>query len=89
MEFAYPLCEACSVAWGESGQWVDPRQAWFVDDPFVVAHPELFSLVPPVVRSSTGRTLERVPLSAPPAPAPLPIVEPHARLTRGRARANG
>lgn len=89
MQFAYPLCEASSVAWGEGGQWVAPNQAWFTDDPFVVAHPDLFSLVPPVVRSTTGRTAERLPLSALPALSePEPVAAAPA-ASRVKARANG
>ena len=83
MEFVFPLCDPCSVAWGVGGQWVDPKQAWFADDPFVLAHPDMFSLVPPVVRSTTGRSAERQPLTAQPAAAPV------VAAARPKARANG
>lgn len=31
-------------------------EAWWADDPFVLAHPELFSSVPPVIRGTTSQT---------------------------------
>lgn len=63
MEFAYPLVDTCSIAWGEHGVWIVKDEPWFADDPFVQAHPDMFSLTPPRVRSTTGREVERQPMS--------------------------
>jgi hypothetical protein len=63
MEFAYPLVDTCSVAWGEYGVWIVKDEAWFADDPFVQAHLDMFSLIPPRVRSTTGREIARTPMS--------------------------
>ena len=65
MEFVFALDGPCSVAWGAGGEWLVKDQAWFADDPFVLAHPELFSPVPPNVRSTTGRVVGQEPLAAP------------------------
>jgi hypothetical protein len=69
MEFVFCLSDAASFAWGTGGVWLTKGAAWFADDPFVLAHPELFSPVPPSVNSSTGRLVEQVPLSAQPTSA--------------------
>lgn len=64
MEYVFALIGPVSVASGNSGgEWVTKDEAWFADDPFVQAHPDMFSAVPPRVRSTTGRTVEQVPLS--------------------------
>lgn len=73
MEFVFTTAEAGSVAWGDGGIWVSRDEAWFADDPFVRDHPELFSAIPPRVRSTTGRQVEQAPLT----PA------------RGKGRGNG
>jgi hypothetical protein len=70
MEFVFALPDSCSVAWGSGGVWLTRGEAWFADDPFVVAHPEYFSSVPPNVRSSTGRTVAQSPMLVEPVPAP-------------------
>lgn len=63
MEYVFALPDACSVAYGTVGVWVSKDEAWFADDPFVEAHPEMFSATPPRVRSTVGRSAEQVPLS--------------------------
>lgn len=63
MEFVFTTAEAGSVAWGPGGIWVSQDEAWFADDPFVRDHPELFSAIPPRVRSTTGRQVEQSPLT--------------------------
>lgn len=63
MEYVFALVGPCSVAWGNGGVWVVLGEAWFADDPFVRDHPELFSAVPPHVRSTTGKTAEQTPLT--------------------------
>lgn len=63
MFYAFALPDACMVAWGEHGVWISKDEPWFADDPFVLAHPELFSVTPPHVRSTTGRTVEQLPMS--------------------------
>lgn len=65
MEFVYALPEACNVAWAGGGVWLNKGDAYPADDPFVLAHPELFSKVPPNFRSTQGR----------PAPYPTPLSE--------------
>lgn len=77
MEFVFPLSpHSFSVAWGSSGAWVDPTEAWFADDPFVLAHPEMFSVTPPKVHPMAGRSVER---------GPLPVQETtSAPVRRGR-----
>lgn len=67
MEFVFALDGPCSVAWRDGGQWLVKGEAWFADDPFVRDRPELFSAVPPHVRSTTGRTVEQTPLTQTPA----------------------
>lgn len=64
MNFVFTTAEAGSVAWGDGGIWVVQDEAWFADDPFVRDHPELFSAIPPRVRSTTGRQVEQAPLAA-------------------------
>lgn len=63
MEYVFALPDACSVAYGTVGVWVSKDEAWFADDPFVEAHPEMFSAIPPRPRSTVGRSVEQVPLS--------------------------
>lgn len=63
MEFAYPLVDTCSIAWGEHGEWITKDEPWFADDPFVQAHLDIFTLVPPRIRSTTGREVPRTPMS--------------------------
>jgi hypothetical protein len=65
MEYVFTLPESCSVAWGAHGVWLSAGEAWFADDPFVKAHPEMFSVVPPRVRSTEGRETTQVPLPSP------------------------
>lgn len=65
MEFVFALVGPCDVAWGAGGIWVTKDEAWFADDPFVAAHPEMFSATPPRVRSTTGRTAEQESLPQP------------------------
>lgn len=74
MEFVFALIGPCSVAWGAGGVWVSKDEPWFADDPFVKDHPEMFSPIPPRVRSTTGREVSQESLAAEPARA------------RGRAR---
>jgi len=76
MEYVFALVGPCSVAWHAGGVWVVKGEAWFADDPFVADHPEMFSAIPPRVRSTTGREADQATLT-PVAPA------------RGKARANG
>lgn len=63
MEYVFALIGPVSVAWGAHGEWVEKDRAYFADDPFVLAHPEMFSPVPPRVRSTTGRIAEQASLS--------------------------
>lgn len=63
MEYVFTLPESCSVAWGEHGVWLSGGEAWFADDPFVGAHPEMFSVTPPRVRSTVGRAAVQVPMT--------------------------
>lgn len=65
MEYVFALDGPRSVAWGIGGEWITKGEAWFADDPFVKAFPELFSPVPPNVRSTTGRTVDQEPLARP------------------------
>lgn len=58
MEYVFALPGSLSVAWGTGGTWLVRGEAWFADDPFVKAHPEMFSRTPPIVRSTTGRIAE-------------------------------
>lgn len=95
MFYAFALPDACMFAWGEHGVWITKDQAWFADDPFVQAHPELFSLTPPNVRSTIGRTVDQVPMSVTGNPQFDVLVKPtdvttHAYPTpRSKGRANG
>lgn len=72
MEYVFTLPESCSVAWGTSGVWLSGGEAWFADDPFVKAHPDMFSVTPPRVRSTTGREVFQVPMSQETEPAVSP-----------------
>lgn len=62
-EYVFALPDNCSVAYGAVGVWIVKDEPWFADDPFVLAHPEMFSATPPRVRSTTGRTVEQLPLT--------------------------
>lgn len=84
MEFAYTLADACSYAWGSGGVWLTKDEPWFADDPFVMAHPELFSATPPRVRSTVGRTVEQRPMSAP----SLPGIDDEVKAPVRRGRVN-
>ena len=81
MEWAFALPESVSVTWGAHGMWVSRDDAFPADDPFVLAHPDMFSSTPSRARASDGRTFEQVPLSA--------TAEPAASSARGKARGNG
>lgn len=80
MQWAFALPESASVTWGLHGLWLSRDDAFPVDDPFVVAHPDMFSLTPSRARSSAGDSYEQVPLSQ---------VADTAPAARGKARANG
>lgn len=64
MQWAFALPESVSVTWGAHGVWLSRDDAFPADDPFVVAHPNMFSLTPSRARDSSGSTFEQVPLSA-------------------------
>ncbi len=78
MQWAFALPESVSVTWGAHGVWLSRDDAFPADDPFVVAHPDMFSLTPSRARASDGRTFEQLPLSA---DAGMPA----ASARRGRA----
>jgi hypothetical protein len=60
IEWVFALPEACNFP----GVWLNKNDAFPIDDPFVVAHPELFSRVPAKSRCTDGRVLpEPTPLS--------------------------
>lgn len=79
MDYVFALVGPCSVAWHTGGVWVVKDEAWVADDPFVADHPEMFSPVPPRVRSIAGGEFPQVSLAAVAAASPA----------RGKARANG
>lgn len=81
MQWAFALPESVSVAWGAHGVWLSRDDAFPADDPFVVAHPDMFSLTPSRARASDGRVFEQVPLSADP--------QLQAAASSRRGRANG
>jgi hypothetical protein len=64
MTWVFALPESVSVAWGAHGVWLSRDDAFPADDPFVAAHPAMFSLTPSRARASDGRAFEQVPLSA-------------------------
>jgi hypothetical protein len=82
MTWAFALPESVSVAWGAHGVWLSRDDAFPADDPFVVAHPAMFSLTPSRARASDGRAFEQVPLLA---SSPTAAATPAALSRRGRA----
>lgn len=57
----FKFCSQSSII-GWKGQTLHLRagSVWRADDPFVVAHPELFSDVPQVLESSSGASYRSV-----------------------------
>lgn len=80
MQWAFALPESASVTWGAHGLWLSRDDAFPVDDPFVVAHPDMFSPTPSRARSSAGDSYEQVPLSQ-------LAEQPTSTGAKGRARA--
>lgn len=74
MQWVFALPQSASVTWGAHGLWLTRNDAFPADDPFVLAHPDMFSATPSTARSSDGRDFPQVPLSAelePAAPTPV------------------
>jgi len=93
MEFAFALPESASVAWGTDGVWLERDDAWPPEHPFVLAHPEMFSLTPSKARRLDGSQIPQVPMSetrsmAPTASGGDEDVSQFGTPRRGR-RANG
>lgn len=78
MEFVYANVDGLSTVLYAPTRSMDVTQGdiWYADDPFVVAHPEMFSSTPVVVRSTTGRP-ERL------DPTPLEVAKRKALGRRG------
>lgn len=75
MEYVFANSDGLVLTHTDGGRVMLRRgDAWFADDPFVLAHREMFSATPLVVHSTIGR----------PTPDPTPVTDAPAP---GKARA--
>ena len=79
------------VLWGDQRIMLNPGNAWYADDPFVLARPGLFSATPIEVSSTTGRPSPQIVPPVPPVPAEVEaamqaLAEEPVRRGPGRPR---
>lgn len=99
MEYVYAVDTALVLYRPTGSVELNRGDAWFADDPFVAARPDMFSATPIVCRSTKGRpapgytpVLAREPESTrEPEPdlAVEPAPETELGVKRGRTRARG